>query len=314
MLWGADIALLQDSEGFLEVLEQSFSDLWREVAVQMPRVLAALLVLVIFLLLGLVIRRILRTALERVTMAPRIRILISRLALILVLAVGGIISLVIAFEARLGQVITGFGLLSVALGFALKSPLENMLSGVLTILVGPFRIGDEIEVGGHAGRVETINLHDTVLRTFDGKRVAIPNIDVYLSSIVDQTAYPLRRYDVLVGIHYNDDLTKAVRVAREVLDSTENVREIPEPLVLVSALNEYSVDLILRFWSDPSMQNQFRVTSEVTANVKLAFDREDITIPFPIRTLHLPEDEAKGVGELHVRMSDGTTNPDDRNR
>lgn len=305
MPFRVDIALLQQPESFPDILRSSFGDLWREIAAQTPRILAALLVLVVFVLIGLVVRRILRTTLERLTMAPRIRILILRLVFIGVLVIGGVVFLVIAFEARLGQVITGFGLLSVGIGFALKSPLENMLSGVLTILVAPFRIGDEIEVSGQAGRVETINLHDTILRTFDGKRVAIPNVDVYLNAIVNQTAFPLRRYDVLVGVHYNDDLTKAVSVAREVLDSADGVREIPEPLVLVSTLNEYSVDLILRFWSNPSMQNEFQVISDVTTNVKLAFDREGITIPFPIRTLHLPDDGEKSAGELHVRMTDG---------
>jgi small conductance mechanosensitive channel len=202
------------------------------------------------------------------------------------------------------DLVAGLGLLSVGLGFALKSPLENILSGILTILFAPFRIGDEIEVSGYAGRVETISVHDTIILTFDGKRVAVPNVDVYLNAVTNQTAYPQRRYDVAVGIHYNDDLPKALKVASETLFSTEGVRPSPEPLVLVSELNAHSVDLILRFWAGPTMQSQFQVISAVTANIKLAFDREGITIPFPIRTLHIPEGGAKGAGELRVRMTD----------
>ncbi len=298
--------LLQDQEpaGFLEVFSEAFKETSREIAAQAPRILTALVVFLVFLGLAIAVRRILKRSLVRVHMAPRIRILVARLVLILTLALGGVFSLVIAADASLGRVITGFGLLSVGLGLALKSPLENMLSGIITILVAPFRIGDEIEVSGYTGKVETISIHDTIIRTFDGKRVAVPNVDVYLNPILNQTAYPLRRYDVTVGIHYNDDLPKAMRIAREALGATEGVRNTPEPQVLVTTLNDSSVDLVLRFWSDPTMQNQFRVTSDVTTAVKLAFDQEGITIPFPIRTLHIPDDGAKGAGELQIRLTE----------
>ena len=283
-----------DPEGFVEVFQQSFRDLWPEIAGRAPRTIVAIGIFLIFAVLAFVLRRALKNALARTAMAPRIRILIIRIVVILTLFVGGLVFLVIVTEASLGRVLTGFGLLSVGIGLALKSPLENMISGILTILVAPFRIGDEIEVSGYAGRVEDISIHDTIVRTFDGKRVAIPNVDVYLNAVVNQTAYPLRRYDVIVGIHYNDYLPKAMEVAQEVLDTTEGVRETPEPVVLAETLNEYSVDMILRFWSEPSMQNQFKVISDVTTNVKLAFDKEGITIPFPIRTFHIPDDDGEG--------------------
>ena len=298
-----------DQEGFLEVFQQSFRDLWPEIAGRAPRTIVAIGVFLVFAVLAVVARRALKTALVRTSIAPRIRILITRIVIILTLFVGGLIFLVIVTEASLGRVLTGFGLLSVGVGLALKSPLENMISGIITILVAPFRIGDEIEVSGYAGRVEDISIHDTIIRTFDGKRVAIPNVDVYLNVVVNQTAYPLRRYDVIVGIHYNDDLPKAMDIARQTLNSTGGVRESPEPIVLTETLNEYSVDMILRFWSEPSMQNQFEVVSEVTKNVKLAFDREGITIPFPISTLHIPEGDGKGAGKLQVRITGEPSDP-----
>ena len=300
----------KDSKLTVEVLRESFGELWPEIAGRAPRALVGLCVFFIFAVLAFAARRALKTALARTAMAPRIRILVIRIVVIVTLVLGGLIFLVIVTEASLGRVLTGFGLLSVGVGLALKSPLENMISGILTILVAPFRIGDEIEVSGYAGRVEDISIHDTIVRTFDGKRVAIPNVDVYLNVVVNQTAYPLRRYDVIVGIHYNDDLPRAMEVAQESLDSTEGVRESPEPVVLAETLNEYSVDMILRFWSEPSMQNQFKVISDVTTNVKLAFDREGITIPFPISTLHIPDGGAKGAGELQIRVTDESSNSD----
>ncbi len=299
-------------EGIGEALAEALGSLFEETAAGVPQLLAALAVFAIFLVVGLIARKALKAALGRVTMAPRHRILIVRLVFGAILGVGSLAFAAVLTDASLGSVMAGLGLLSVGLGLALKSPLENVGAGILTILFAPFRIGDEIEVSGHAGRVETIRIHDTIIRTFDGKMVAIPNVDVYLNPIINQTAHPRRRYDVIVGIHYNDDLPKALKVARKVLASTEGVHPSPEPLVLVSELGEFSVDVILRFWADPTMQRQFQVVSNVTANVKLAFDREGITIPFPIRTLHIPEGEAKGAGELQVRITDETANPDGR--
>ncbi len=223
-------------EGMGKTLAEAFAILFEEAVSWVPQLSAALAVFAIFLIVGLIARRALKTMLGRVTrVAPRIRILILRLVFTTVLAVGGLAFSGVLTGASLGSVIAGLGLLSVGLGFALKSPLENMLSGILTILFAPFRIGDEIEVSGYAGRVETISINDTIIRTFDGKRVTIPNVDIYLNAITVQTAYPQRRYDV-VGIHYNDNLPKALKVARETLVSTEGVRPSPEPLVLVREL------------------------------------------------------------------------------
>lgn len=297
-----------DPEGFVEVIQESFMELGREIASRAPRITVALIIFLVFFAMALAVRRGLKTALGRTAMAPRIKILIVRIAMIAILVVGALIFLVVATGASLGRVITGLGLLSVGLGLALKSPLENMISGIITILVAPFRIGDEIEVSGYEGKVEDISIHDTIIRTFDNKRVAIPNVDVYLNTVVNQTSYPIRRYDVIVGIHYNDYLPRAVEIAQEAMENSEDVLETPEPVVLVETLNEYSVDMILRFWSEPRMQDEFRVISEVTTNVKLAFDREGITIPFPIRTFHIPDDGEKSAGQLQIRVADESSN------
>ncbi|MGI9049584.1 MAG: mechanosensitive ion channel family protein [Rubrobacteraceae bacterium] len=247
---GLNIALQKGQDGVAGTPGQAIGRFWKELIGYTPQILAALTAFLAFLIVGFIVRAVLKTTLRRVAMAPRIRILVVRLVFVFILALGAIVFLATITNASIGRIVTGFGLLSVALGFALKSPLENMISGVITILVAPFRIGDEIEVSGYTGRVETINIHDTILHTFDGKKVAIPNVEVYLNAIVNQTAYSRRRYDVLIGIHYNDDLPRAMEVAREVLASVEGV-----------------------------------------------------TIPFPIRTLHLPEDGEKSTGTLQIKTN-----------
>lgn len=123
----------------------------------------------------------------------------------------------------------------------------------------------------------------------DGSSLADAFRDFYRSSaVVDQTAQQQRRYDVVGGVHCDDDLIKAKEVALNTLRSIPGVRPSPEPVVLMSEFGESSVNLILRFWSDPTQQDANRITSIVTARTKEAFDEAGITIPFPIRTLHLP--------------------------
>lgn len=270
-------------------LGEAFQEFAREALLTVPQLLAAFLVLLAFLVTALIAWQASRAALARINIPARYRVLLRRVAFVGVLTPGIVIALAIATGASFGRVLTGFGLLSVALGFALKNPLENMVSGVLTILTGPFRIGDEIEVGDYAGVVEAINIHDTVLRAFDGKRVSIPNRDVYINTVADQTAQESRRYDVVVGVHYNDDVVKAQEVALDTLKSIPEVHSSPEPEVLVSELGDFSVNLILRFWSDPRQKDANRITSIVTAETKQAFDAANVTIPFPIRTLHFPD-------------------------
>lgn len=270
-------------------LMEAFNDFLREAIATTPQLLAALILLAVFVVATFVARRTARATLMRVGIPIRIRLLITRFVFIVGLTLGIIISLAAATGASLGQVIAGFGLLSLGVGFALKNIIENLISGILTILTAPFHIGDEIEVGGYEGTVEAITIQDTILRTFDGKKVSVPNRDVYINTVVNQTAYKERRYDVTVGVHYEDDIGKVQQVALETLASIPQVRTTPRPLILVSQLGDYAVNLTLRFWADPRQRDETQVTSTVSRAIKEALTSAGITIPYPIQTLHIPD-------------------------
>lgn len=209
-------------------LTDAFRDFYRSAIETVPQFMAAFLMLLVFALAALIAWQVTRAAVARINIPVRICFLLARLAFIGILSPGGVIALAVATGVPFGRVFTGFGLLSVGIGFALKNPLKNMVSGILTILTGPFRIGDEIEVSGYGGLVEAINIQ-----------------------------------------------------------SIPVVRSSREPIVLVREFGESSVNRILRFWSDPTRQDN-SITSIVTARTKEAFDEAGITIPFTIWTLHLP--------------------------
>ncbi|WP_373507974.1 mechanosensitive ion channel family protein, partial [Thiocapsa sp.] len=142
------------------------------------------------------------------------------------------------------------GIGSVAIGFAFKDILQNWLSGLLILWRQPFRSGDQIVSGGHEGTVEHIEARATLIRTYDGQRVVIPNSDIYTRSVVVRTAFPTRRSEYDVGIGYGDDLAKASRVILDALNGVEGVERDPAPEAIPWGLGQSSVNIRVRWWSD----------------------------------------------------------------
>ncbi len=195
------------------------------------------------------------------------------------------------FGVPLSALGTAVGLIGLGLSFALKDMIANFLSGILILVYQPFKIGDQIEVEGEAGTVKDIKVRATELKTYDGRKVIVPNSDLYNKTVINNTAYDERRFEVLVGIGYGDDVERARQLALEALEEAEGVEEEPEPQVLVDELGGSSVNLKLRGWTKPSRANLVHASSEVTGLVKQKLESEDIDIPYPIRTVFVHGDD-----------------------
>lgn len=163
--------------------------------------------------------------------------------------------------------------------------IANFISGILILINRPFRIGDQIKVGGEEGTLKDIKLRASEIKTYDGRKVIVPNSDLYSKIVINNTAYNERRFEVIVGISYDDDIKRAKELSHETLKEAEGVEESPEPQVLVSELGDSSVNLKLRGWTKPSRADMLKSASEVTELVKQKYDEEGIDIPFPIRTV-----------------------------
>jgi small conductance mechanosensitive channel len=171
------------------------------------------------------------------------------------------------------------------IGFALQDTLGNFASGMMLLFYRPFDVGDIVDVGGITGKVAHVSLVNTSILTFDNKVVLVPNTKVWGEVIINSTASSERRVDMIFGIGYADDLSKALAILEKVVASHDMVMSTPEPLIKVHELAESSVNIICRPWS--KTDDYWDVYWDITRQVKEAFDAEGVSIPFPQQDIHI---------------------------
>ena len=166
------------------------------------------------------------------------------------------------------------GAAGLAIGLSLQDSLKNFAAGVMLLVFKPFKAGDFVEAAGTAGSIVKIGIFTTTMNTPDNKEIIVPNGNIYGGNITNYSARDTRRVDMVVGIGYDVDLLKAKRILEEMVAADERILAEPAPKIAVSELADSSVNFIVRPW----------VNSE---NVKLRFDEEGISIPFPQMDVHL---------------------------
>lgn len=186
---------------------------------------------------------------------------------------------------NLAPILTGFGIAGVIIGFALQDTLSNFAAGMMLLIYRPFDVGDFVYAGGVDGKVSHMSLVNTTIRTFDNQIIIVPNSKIWGDVIKNVTHERIRRVDMIFGIGYADDLLKAEEVLNDIVTSHPSVLRSPEPNIKVHTLNTSSVDFIVRPWV--KTDDYWDVYWDVTKEVKLRFDREGISIPFPQQDVHL---------------------------
>jgi small conductance mechanosensitive channel len=200
------------------------------------------------------------------------------LLIVIVIALG-----VLGFPTT--SIIAVLGAATLAIGLALQDSIANLASGVLIIFLRPFRIGDYVETSDEEGFVTDIRLFHTLLTTRDNKAIYLPNKDVMGNNITNYSDTPLIRIDLVYGIGYSDDVLQAKRILEEIVVANDLVAKDPAPVIAVKELGDSSVNLIA--WTYVEVKNQMIVTYNITEQVKVRFDQEGISIPFPQRDIHL---------------------------
>ena len=175
-----------------------------------------------------------------------------------------------------------------AVGFALKDSLGNFASGVLILVLKPFRVGDYIEAAGVAGTVKAVHLFTTEMASPDNVKILVPNGKIYGDIIKNVTANDNRRVDMVIGIGYGSSIGKALEVVKGLVDADERVLKDPAPTLAVSELADSSVNLVVRPWT--AKDNYWALKFDLTRAIKEAFDREGIEIPFPQTVVHLAKE------------------------
>jgi len=242
--------------------------------------------LLIFIIGRLVIKVVVSVIRRLLNKAKMDEILINFVCSILSTAL--LLFVIIAALNQLGvdttSLIALLGAAGLAVGLALQSSLQNFASGVMLIVFRPFKTGDFVEAGGVSGTVERINIFSTQMRTGDNREIIVPNGKIYGDTITNYSARDTRRIDMVFGIGYDDDLKKASEILRSIVDSDERILKEPETLIAVSELADSSVNFIVRPWVKSS--DYWAVKFDLLENVKLAFDEQGISIPYPQMDVH----------------------------
>ncbi len=203
--------------------------------------------------------------------------------------VGLVAFVVIAALSHLGIQTTSFvaviGAAGLAIGLSLQDSLSNFAAGVMIIAFRPFKVGDFVEAGGAAGVVEGIQIFSTQMRTGDNKAMIIPNSSIMGGNIVNYSAKDTRRVDMVFGIGYDDDIKQAKDILIKLLEDDERVLKDPEPTVAVSELADSSVNFVVRPWV--KSEDYWGVMFDYTEAVKITFDKEGISIPYPQQDVHM---------------------------
>ncbi len=180
------------------------------------------------------------------------------------------------------------GAAGIAIGIALQDSMKNFASGVLLIVFRPFDIGDFVEAGGTSGVVEEITLFSTMMRTGDNRSVIVPNGAIYDDTITNNSARDTRRVDMVFGIGYEDDMRKARDIMMDILKADERILTDPEPAIALAELADSSVNFNVRPWC--ASADYWAVKSDITEKIKLAFDENSISIPYPQMDVHVNND------------------------
>lgn len=196
--------------------------------------------------------------------------------------------LIISVVGALGVNTTSFAALlasfGVAIGMALSGNLQNFAGGIILLFLKPYKVGDWVEAQGTAGTVQAIQIFHTILLTADGKLIFVPNGAMSSGTITNYTLTDTRRTEWVIGIEYGEDVAKARKVVLDILKADKRVKEAPAPVVLLSELNNSSVDMTIRCWT--ANEDYWDVLFETREKIYNAFNAAGISFPFPQVTVH----------------------------
>ena len=290
----------------LEPVLTRFQTLTQSLLVSLPNVALGLVLFALFWFTAGVVRRSVQALAERAGQPAGIALVFGRLAGWVILTLGVLVALTVIFPTLTAASLFGaLGVSGVAIGFAFKDIFQNLLAGLLILITRPFRIGDQIVSGEHEGTVEDIQVRATLLRTYDNRRVVIPNSELYTNRVIVNTAYDRRRLAVTVGIGYGDDIAQAKRIILDTLSNVEDIRRDPAPTVLVRELADFSVNLEVRYWIDPPIRREVMESQDrVLESLKPALIAAGIDLPLPTQQV-LFHDQTEETDGDRTRQREG---------
>jgi small conductance mechanosensitive channel len=273
----------------------------------LPNIALAALILVLGIFVAKFIRKISLRLIRKVSHFETINSLFSSVMYAISLGVVFFVVLsVLQLDKAVTSILAGAGILGLALAFAFQDIAANFMSGIFLSFRRPLAVGDIVKTNDYMGVVEEINLRDTMIRTFQGQRVIIPNKDVFQNTIENFTVLGKRRLDLSVGVSYGDDLRKVKDITIKAAEKV-SVRSLTDDITLFfEEFGDSSINFSLRIWLNATDQPTYlQGRHEAIMYIKEAYDANDIMIPFPIRTLDFGIKGGEKLSEMDVRVLNG---------
>lgn len=262
-----------------ETLGDRMVGLFEAMIIWLPIIVVALLIMAGFVLLARWIGRW-RRPFTWLTTNRFLQNVYQQITQIFIVGVGLFVVLEVLDATTIASAVLGTaGLMGLAIGFAFRDIVENYLAGILLSVRQPFAPNDHIEVGDHDGKVVALNTRATILLTFEGNHVRIPNATVFKNNLVNFTRNPMRRLDFVIAIDTDDDLSDAQDLGAKVLSSMKAIQPTPEPYALLEPPDGHKIGLHFYAWVNQQSTDFAKAKSEAIRLVTQAMAGLDVGVP-----------------------------------
>jgi small conductance mechanosensitive channel len=272
----------------------------------LPNLVLAIIVFFLFFFVARLVKRLVKQATRRHRQARNLGMVLGRLAQGLMILVGLFVALSIVIPTfKAGDLVQLLGISGVAIGFAFRDILQNFLAGILILLTEPFQLEDQIIFKDFEGTVEEIQTRATTIRTYDGRRVVIPNAELFTNSVTVNTAFEHRRLEYDVGIGYGDNIEQARQLILEAMHDIDEVLQDPAPDALVMELADSTVNIRARWWIRPPRRaDDLAARDRVLTAIKNKLTANGIDMPFPTQQI-LFHDQTEETDGDRARQREG---------
>ena len=286
----------------LEIVTQKVES-WMDVLVDMiPNMLLSIVLLILFIVFSRLVRKLFIKVFRKSSDNKALEGLFSTIIYYAMIGIGLFIILdILNLDKAVTSLLAGVGVVGLALGFAFQDIAANFVSGIILAFRKPFMIGDVVVVGDLMGIVDRTNLRVTVIKTYQGQEVYVPKKDVLSNAITNYSILGERRIDLAVGVSYGDDLHKVHDLVLETIQNLEGVIRKDDMIFTYKEFGDSSINFEIKFWIKfPDNPSYLEMRSKAIMAIKDAFDKADITIPFPIRTLDFGIKGGEKLSEMNM--------------
>lgn len=294
-------------ENAIKIVTEKIGGWIDQIISMLPNFVMAVLIVIVFYLFARLLSKIIRSTLSKLTHNVAVIKLIVSFTRIGIMTAALFIALgIMELEKTVTSLLAGVGIMGLAIGFAFKDAIANFLSGIYITFKSTVNIGDIMEFDNHMGTVNSIGLRAVKINTFQGQEVVIPNRLIFEDIYIHYTVNHVRRIDLNVGVSYGEDLQKVEETTLNAINKIDYLLKSKPIDLYYLEFGDSSINFVVRYWINFQKQTDYlKALSDGIKNIKSAYDANNITIPFPIRTLDFGIKGGKTLTEVLPKTNQG---------